>query len=65
MHYMVRRQSRSGGAEYLVPAKTGRKGYRWDKVGASDIKYFTRKATARRNAKVYDGNAFLAEFPAI
>jgi hypothetical protein len=53
--YIVRRQSRSGGAEYLLQATT-KKGYRWGKVCAEQVHVFSNSSTARRNAKKYGGN---------
>ncbi len=64
MRYMIKRRSRSGGMEYLVNAIYSR-GYRWDKVAAEKVHYFTSKATARQNARKYEGTMVVAEFPVI
>jgi hypothetical protein len=52
--FIVKRQSRSGGAEYLVEATT-RKGYRWGKVGLEQVRHFASRSSAQRNAEKYDG----------
>ena len=54
--YMVRKQSRSGGAEYLVERVLMRSPkFRWGKVAIESVHMFNSKAAARRNAKIYGG----------
>lgn len=51
--FIISRLSKSGGQEYLVPARFSR--YRWAKRAKARAKSFVKKETARDNARKYSG----------
>jgi hypothetical protein len=57
--FYVKRQSRSGGAEYLIEGVSSR--YRWAKVPKTAARMFSRKWNAARVARRVAGNVRMFE----
>jgi len=57
--FIISRTSKSGGEEYLIPARFSY--YRWAKRKKKKAKLFMKRSTAKHNAKKYEGELRIVE----